>query len=75
MAEYELVREIQNLCRNNQMRDVFFEEVETDDPEGYVRSLLKGKEVSLTLDSGKDGAVTVYASCDGLTQKFIFTPI
>ena len=24
MQEYELVREIQNLCRNNQMRDVFF---------------------------------------------------
>lgn len=23
MAEYELVREIKNLCRNNQMRDVF----------------------------------------------------
>ena len=31
MQEYELVREIQNLCRNNQMRDIFFEEVETDD--------------------------------------------
>ena len=31
--EYELVHEIQNLCRNNQMRDVFFEEVECDDPE------------------------------------------
>ena len=27
MAEYELVYEIKNLCRNNQMRDVFFEEV------------------------------------------------
>ena len=33
MAEYELVREIQNLCPNNQMRDIFFEEVETEDPE------------------------------------------
>ena len=31
--EYELVHEIQNLCRNNQMRDVFFEEVECDEPE------------------------------------------
>lgn len=75
MAGYELVREIQNLCRNNQMRDVFFEEVETDDPEGYVRSLLKGKAVSLTSDAHRDGTVTVYADCDGLTQKFIFTPI
>ena len=30
--EYELVHEIKNLCRNNQMRDIFFEEVECDDP-------------------------------------------
>lgn len=29
MAEYEVVREVQNLCGNNQMRDVFFEEIET----------------------------------------------
>lgn len=75
MAEYELVREIQNLCRNNQMRDIFFEEVETDDPQSYVRRLLKGDKVELTVDQRTDGGVTVYASCDGLTQKFIFTPI
>lgn len=75
MAEYELVREIQNLCPNNQMRDVFFEEVETDDPASYVRSLLKGKAVTLSVDARADGSVTVYASCDGLTQKFIFTPV
>ncbi len=75
MAEYELVREIQNLCPNNQMRDIFFEEVETDDPVAYVKTLLRGKEVTLTTDSRADDSMTVYASCDGLTQKFIFTPI
>ncbi len=75
MAEYELVREIQNLCRNNQMRDVFFDEVETDDPESYVRRLLEGKNVELSVDKRSDGGVTVFASADGLTQKFIFTPI
>lgn len=75
MAEYELVHEIQNLCPNNQMRDIFFKEVETDDPESYVRQMLKGKAVELITDSREDGTVTVYASCDGLTQKFIFTPI
>ena len=58
--EYELVREIQNLCPNNQMRDIFFDEVETDDPVAYVRSFLKGKAVSLTADSRADGTVTVY---------------
>ena len=47
MKEYELVREIPNLCRNNQMRDVFFDEVETGDPVQYVREFLKGKRRAL----------------------------
>lgn len=75
MKEYELVIEIQNLCPNNQMRDIFFEEIETDDPESYVRNRLKGKNVELITDHLDNGAVTVYASCDGLTQRYIFTPI
>ena len=75
MAEYELVREIPNLCPNNQMRDVFFSEVETDDPVEYVRSFLKDSQAEITADQKADGTVTVYAVADGLTQKFIFTPI
>lgn len=75
MREYEMVREIQNLCRNNQMRDIFFEEVQTDDPKSYVRGLLKGDKLTLTVERRSDGGVTIYASCDTLTQKFIFTPI
>ena len=75
LAYYELVREIPNLCPNNQMRDIFFEEVETDDPVAYVRQLLKGKAIELTTDTRADGGITVYASVDGLTQKFVFTPI
>lgn len=75
MAEYELVREIQNLCRNNQMRDVFFEEIETCDPVEYVKKLLPGDNVTLSVDSKDNGCVTVFASCDGLSQKFVFTPI
>ena len=75
MAEYELVREIPNLCRNNQMRDVFFQEVETEDPVEYVRNYLKDSKAELTAQRRNDGSVTVYAVADGLTQKFIFTPI
>ena len=75
MAEYELVREIPNLCPNNQMRDIFFEEVQTDDPVAYVASFLKDSEVSLSVDRKADGTVTVFAVADGMTQKFIFTPI
>ena len=57
------------------MRDISFQEVECADPESYVRELLKGKNVELSSDAREDGSVTVYASCDGLTQKFIFSPI
>ena len=73
--EYELVREIPNLCPNNQMRDIFFEEVECDDPEAYVRAVVKGSQVEITADHQPNGAVTVYAVADGMTQKFIFTSI
>ena len=74
MAEYELVHEIKNLCRNNQMRDVFFEEIECDDPETYVRSRLKGKQIELTKEENGD-TVTVHVTVDGLIQKFVFTPL
>ena len=73
--EYEMVREIKNLCPNNQMRDIFFDEVETGDPVEYVRAFLKGKAVDVSAEAGQGGAVTVYATCDGLIQKFVFTPI
>lgn len=53
----------------------FFEEVETDSPVDYVRRLVQGSRVELSADVRPDGTVTVYAVADGLTQKFIFTPL
>ena len=73
--EYELVHEIQNLCRNNQMRDVFFEEVECADPESYLRQRLAGHKIELSADTGPNGAVTIHAVVDGLMEKYVFTPI
>ena len=75
MAEYEVVREVQNLCGNNQMRDVFFEEIETDDPVGWVRSLIKGKAVNLTVDEKENGDLTVYVESGGVSQKILMTKI
>lgn len=75
MAEYEMVQEIKNCCKNNQMRDVFFEEIECDDPVAYLHRLLVGKKVEMTVEEGAGGTVTVHATVDGLTQKFVFTPI
>ena len=74
MAEYELVHEIKNLCRNNQMRDIFFEEIECDDPETYLRQRLQGKQLELTVEPGSHGAVTIHAVVDGMIEKFVFTP-
>lgn len=43
MKEYETVWEIFNKCANNQMRDVFIDEIRTDDPEKFILDKLKGK--------------------------------
>ena len=71
VMEYELVHEIKNHCPNNQMRDIFIEEVETDDPVAFVRARLKGRVDELTVSRRSDG-VTIYAVCDGLRHEFSF---
>ena len=75
MREYELVHEIQNLCPNNQMRDIFFDEIECESPEAWLRQRLAGKDFSLTVEPGLNGAVTIHALINGMTEKFVFTPI
>ena len=75
MTEYELVHEIQNLCRNNQMRDIFFDEVACGDPADYVRGLFPGRVAELCVEPGKNGAVTIHGSVDGILHRFVFTPI
>ena len=75
MQEYELVHEIKNSCPNNQMRDIFFEEIECDDPEIWLRHRLKEKTIELSVEYGRNGAVTIHAVVDGMTEKFVFTPI
>ena len=75
MREYEVIREIENSCSNNQMRDVFFEEIECESPVDYVRSQHAGKGITITTDEKADGSLVVYVSADKLTQKYIFTEI
>ena len=57
----------------NQMRDIFFEEIETDDPVGWLRDFVKGKDVELTVDEKESGDLTVFVESGGVTQKFLFT--
>lgn len=75
MKCYEVVREIENQCANNQMRDVFFDEVETDDPEAYLRTLVKGSNVKITRDDLGAGRINFFVEIGNVTQKFLFTEV
>ena len=74
MKEYELVHEIKKSCPNNQMRDIFFEEIECESPEIWLRQKLAGKTLELTVEEGSGGTVTIHAVVDGMTEKYVFTP-
>ena len=59
MQSYEVVREVENQCANNQMRDIFFEEIETDDPVGWLRGFVKGRDVEMSVDKKENSDLTV----------------
>lgn len=73
MKSYEVVREIPNSCRNNQMRDVFFEEILCDDPEQYVRGLFSGQQCELAVQCRENGDAEILVRTGEITQKFLFT--
>lgn len=75
MKTYEVVREIPNCCGNNQMRDVFFDEVTCDDPESYVRATVKGAIGNITSERLADGSLRLHVESAGLFQKFTFTEV
>ena len=50
MKEYEVIWEIFNKCPRNQMRDVFVEEVEIEDPEEYIKKKFQGTKQFLTME-------------------------
>lgn len=74
MKEYELVREIMNSCSGNQMRDVFFSEIETDNPVKYVEDMLNDPNAEITTEE-LDGGLKVHVNTSGLFQHFTFTEI
>lgn len=69
---YEVIREIFNKCSGNQMRDVFVSEVETDDPEGYVKSMLVGEYEIFETTETSDGVIFDIV-ISGLRQRFSFS--
>ena len=44
MKQYEVIREIINQCPLNHSRDQFFEEIQCEDPESYIRERCRGRK-------------------------------
>lgn len=70
MKNYEAIREIFNQCPNNQMRDVFIEEIETDDPDSYVLSQFKDKEITWDKIVREDGTIVYDIMTAGIHQRY-----
>lgn len=75
MKEYETVWEIFNQCANNQMRDVFIDEVCTEDPEQFVLDKFQGKEVTCEKSVLPDGSLVFDIVTSGIRQRYTFTEI
>lgn len=69
MKSYEMIREIFNQCSGNQMRDVFFSEVELADPEDIIRQYCKGTVTEYNRTDNPDGSIIFDYTTDGLHQR------
>lgn len=75
MKTYEVVFEIFNECANNQMRDVFFEEVDLEDPQRYVLAKYEGKPLEWEREDLEGGVVIMNLNVSGIKQRYTLTPI
>ena len=75
--QYEMTREIFNKCAGNQMRDVFFEELELDSEELHTHALqyAKGGDVSCERFDTGSGVTVFELSCDGTKSRITFCEI
>ena len=75
LKEYETCWEIFNQCANNQMRDVFFDEVEIEDPEDFIKEKFKDKNFTYDKTVKEDGTVIFDIVTSGIKQRYSFTEI
>ncbi|MEI3245678.1 MAG: hypothetical protein V8S26_06015 [Lachnospiraceae bacterium] len=72
---YETCWEVINLCANNQMRDVFFDEVEVEDPEEFLKQKFKDKTFTYEKTVQADGTIIFDIYTSGMHQRYSFTEI
>lgn len=70
-----MVREIFNSCSNNQMRDVFIKEIQTDTVDPWVQEFLTGTQVRYEKHENPDGAIIFDIDTDGMMQRITFTEL
>ena len=75
MKEYEVVHEIFNQCSNNQMRDVFFDEIETDDTDAYVKNKFKDRQITFEKTVLENGTIVYDINASGMKERLSFTEI
>ncbi|MDO5361260.1 MAG: hypothetical protein Q4F03_01285 [Eubacteriales bacterium] len=75
MKEYEVIWEIFNKCPRNQMRDVFVEELELEDPEEYIKNKFAGKDISYEKTVLVDGTIIFDIVTSQIKQRCSFTEI
>jgi len=75
MKAYEAIWEIYNKCSNNQMRDVYIEEIETDDLEAYVKNKFRDKILEYDMINREDGSVIFDIMTSGMKQRMTFTEV
>ena len=77
MQEYEVIREIFNLCPGNQMRDIFIEEIELPeqaDLEAYVKEKFKNEAVlKIERTDKEDGSVVFDVMTAAIHQRYTFS--
>ena len=73
MKNYEMIREIFNECSGNQMRDVFFSEIATDDTDKFVKSFCTGSVIELERTVKTDGSIIYDIITDGMRQRISLT--
>ncbi|WP_331486791.1 hypothetical protein [Blautia sp.] len=77
MQEYEVIREIFNLCPGNQMRDIFIEEIELPeqaDLEAYVKEKFKNEaELKIERTDKEDGSVVFDVMTAAIHQRYTFS--
>ena len=71
----ETLWDMVNTCPTIQMRDVFIEEIETDDTDEFIRRKFQDKNATWEKSELEDGTIIYDINASGILQRYSFTEI